>query len=215
MTTWVEPAGGRERGLVGLAKSFTQVLVNPVTFFDEAVSPGDQAPGLAFAMVVVLLEESVRLALTPERALDFPAPTPVAAALTVALAVLLVAPAALHALSAIETLVLAVVAPDRGGVSETVQVLAYASAPCAFVGLGVPAVTVVCGLWAFALLVLGTYVVHTDSLPRALVATVVPGVLAYGSGFGWFAATAALFPGTAEYMPWLDHATDAVALLLV
>lgn len=215
MTTWVEPDGGRERGVVGLAKSFTQVLVNPVTFFDEAVSPGDQAPGLAFAMAVVLLEESLRLTSNPGRALDFPAPTTLAAALTVALAVLLVAPAALHALSAVETLVLAALAPDRGGVSETVQVLAYASAPCVLVGAGVPAVTFVCGLWAFTLLVLGTYVVHTDSLLRALVAAFVPGVLAYGSGFGWFAASAALFPATAEYMPWLDRTVDAVALLLV
>ncbi|MFB6268718.1 MAG: YIP1 family protein [Halobacterium sp.] len=214
MTTWVEPEGGRERGPIGLAKSFTQVLVNPRTFFDEAVSPGDQAPGLAFAMAVVLVEEATRLALNPERALDFPAPTPVAAALTVALAVLLVAPAALHALSAIETLVLAAVAPDRGGVSETVQVLAYASAPCALVGVGVPAVTFVCGLWAFALLVLGTSIVHTDSLPRALAAAAVPGVLAYGSGFGWFAATAALFPWTADYMPWLHRSAEAVALAL-
>jgi hypothetical protein len=213
VTTWVEPEGGRERGPVGLAKSFTQVLANPKTFFAEAVSPGDQAPGLAFAMVVVGLEESTRLALNPERALDFPAPTPVAAALTVALAVLLVAPAALHALSAIETLVLAAVAPDRGGVSETVQVLAYASAPCAFVGVGVPAVTFACGVWAFALLVLGTTVVHTDSLPRSFAAAAVPGVLAYGSGFGWFAATATLFPPTADYMPWVDRTLQAVALL--
>ncbi|WP_336037991.1 YIP1 family protein [Halobacterium yunchengense] len=213
MTTWVEPEGGRERGPVGLAKSFTQVLVNPRTFFAEAVSPGDQAPGLAFAMAVVLVEETTRLALAPERALGFPAPTAVSVALTVALAVLLVAPAALHALSAVQTLVLAAVAPDRGGVSETVQVLAYASAPCAFVGVSAPAVTFVCGLWAFALLVLGTRVVHDVSLPRAVLAAAAPGVLAYGSGFGWFAATAALFPWTGEYMPWVEQsARTALAL---
>lgn len=213
MTTWVQPEGGRERGPVGLAKSFTQVLVNPRTFFAEAVSPGDQAPGLAFAMAVVLVEESTRLALHPGRALDFPAPTPVAAALTVALAVLLVTPAALHALSAVETLALAAVAPERGGVSETVQVLAYASAPCAFVGVSTPAVTFVCGLWAFGLLVLGTGVVHGVGLPRALAAAAVPGVLAYGSGFGWFAATAALFPWTTEYMPWVDRSVRTAATL--
>lgn len=215
MTTWVEPEGGRERGLIGLAKSFTQVLVNPRTFFDEAVSPGDQAPGLAFAMVVVLVVVATRLALYPSRALAFPAPRPVAAALTIALFVLLVAPAALHALSAIETLALVVVAPDRGGVSETVQVLAYASAPCAFVGASLPAVTFVCGLWAFVLLVLGTSIVHRISVSRALAAAAVPGVLAYGSGFGWFAATAELFPWTADYMPWLDRSLQAVASLAV
>jgi hypothetical protein len=192
MTTWVEPEGGRERGPVGLAKSFTQVLANPKTFFDEAVSPGDQAPGLVFGMAVVLVEESTRLALNPDAALEFPTATWLAAALTVSLAVLLVTPAAIHALSAVETLALAVVAPERGGVSETVQVLAYAAAPCAFVGVSVPAVTAVCGFWAFALLVLGTSVVHDVSLPRAFAAAVVPGALAFGSGFGWFAATAEL-----------------------
>jgi len=201
MTTWVEPEGGRERGLLGLLKAFTQVLVNPTTFFDEAVSPGDQAPGLVFAMAVVLLYEGTRLALDPGRALAFPAPTWLAAVLTLALAGLLVAPAALHALSAVETLVLVAVAPDRGGVSETVQVLAYASAPCALVGVSVPAVTFVCGLWAFALLVVGTRIVHDASLPRAVAAALVPGVLAYGSGFGWFTATIALFPWTASVAP--------------
>jgi len=192
MTTWVEPEGGRERGLEGLAKSFTQVLLNPVTFFEEAVSPGDQAPGLVFGMAVVLVEEATRMAVNPGAALQFPTARWLAAALTVALAVLLVAPAAIHALSALETLALVVLASDRGGVSETVQVLAYAAAPCAFVGVSVPAVTVVCALWAFGLLVLGTSVVHDLSLPRAFIAAVLPGALAFGSGFGGFAAAAEL-----------------------
>ncbi|GAA0267084.1 YIP1 family protein [Halobacterium noricense] len=213
MTTWVEPEGGRERGPVGLAKAFTQVLVNPTTFFEEAVSPGDQAPGLVFAMAVVLVSQGTRLALAPGRALEFPAPSWLAATLTLALAVLLIAPAALHALSAVETLVLAAVIPDRGGVSETVQVLAYASAPCAFVGVGVPVVTFVCGLWAFALLVLGTRIVHDTSFARAAVTALAPGALAYGSGFGWFAATTALFPWTADYMPWVGRAVEAAAVL--
>ncbi|MFB6071573.1 MAG: YIP1 family protein [Halobacterium sp.] len=192
MTTWVEPEGGRERGLWGLAKSFTQVLVNPGGFFREAVSPGDQAPGLAFGMTVVLLEESTRLALHPAAALDFPTADWLAALLTVALAVLLVTPAAIHALSAVQTLALVAVAPDRGGVSETVQVIAYAAAPCVLAGVGVPAVTAIATLWSFALLVYGTSVVHEISLPRAFAAAVVPGALAFGSGFGGIAAAEAL-----------------------
>jgi hypothetical protein len=195
VTTWVEPEGGRERGPVGLAKSFTQVLLNPRTFFDEAVSPGDQAPGLVFGMAVVAVEESTRLAVHPSAALDFPTSQWLAAALTVLLAVLLVAPAGLHALSAIQTLALVALAPDRGGVSETVQVLAYAAAPCAFVGVSIPAVTFICGLWAFGLLILGTSVVHEVSPPRAALAAVVPGALAFGSGFGLFAAAAELAAG--------------------
>jgi hypothetical protein len=192
VTTWVQPEGGRERGPVGLAKSFTQVLLNPRTFFEEAVSPGDQAPGLVFAMTVVAVEETIRLAVHPSAALDFPTSQWLAGVLTVVLAVLLVAPAGLHALSAIETLALVPLAPDRGGVSETVQVLAYAAAPCAFVGVSIPAVTFGCGLWAFGLLVLGTSVVHDLSIPRASLAALAPGALAFGSGFGWFAATATL-----------------------
>lgn len=195
MTTWVEPEGGRERGPVGLAKSFTQVLLNPRTFFEEAVSPGDQAPGLVFGMAVVGVEETTRLAIHPSAALDFPTSQWLAAVLTVLLAVLLVAPAGLHALSALETLALVVLAPDRGGVSETVQILAYAAAPCAFAGVSFPAVTFVCGLWAFSLLVLGTSVRHDLSISRALLAALVPGALVFGSGFGWFPATAELAAG--------------------
>ncbi|MFC3476889.1 YIP1 family protein [Halobacterium litoreum] len=196
MTTWVEPEGGRERGVVGLAKSFTQVLVNPRTFFDEAVSPGDQAPGLVFGMAVVLVAVSTRLALNPGDALAFPTSDWLSGLLTVALVALLATPAAIHALSALETLALAVVAPERAGVSETVQVIAYAAAPCVFAGLGVPAVTLACGAWAFALLVLGTSVVHEISLPRAFLAAVVPGVLGFGVGFGAYPAAQNL---AAEY----------------
>jgi hypothetical protein len=192
MTTWVEPEGGRERGLSGLAKAFTQVLVNPVTFFDEAVSPGDQAPGLVFAVAVVLVAVSTRLALAPGDALAFPTSDWLAAVLTVALVALLVTPAAIHALSAIETLALVLVAPSRGGVSETVQVIAYASAPCVLAGTGIPAVTLGCGVWAFGLLALGTAVVHDISPVRALLAAAVPGVLAFGVGFGAYPAAQSL-----------------------
>ena len=84
MTTWVEPEGGRERGLEGLAKSFTQVLLNPVTFFDEAIAPGDQAPGLVFGMAVVLAVTASRLALNPGDALAFPTAAWLRVVLTVA-----------------------------------------------------------------------------------------------------------------------------------
>ncbi|MDL0126147.1 YIP1 family protein [Halobacterium salinarum] len=186
MTTWVEPEGGRERGPLGLAKSFTQVLLNPVSFFDEAVSPGDQAPGLVFAMVVVGVVAVTELAATPSDALAFPTADWLAAVLTVALVVLLVTPAAVHALSAIQTLclVIATISESRGGVSETVQLIAYAAAPCVVTGLGVPVLTLLAGVWAWCLLVVGTSVVHEISLPRAVIAAAVPGVLAFGAGFG-------------------------------
>jgi hypothetical protein len=203
MTTWVEPEGGRERGPLGLAKAFTQVLVNPHTFFREAVSPGDQAPGLAFGMAVVFVEEAVRLSFAPDAALALPASDPVRVAVTVLLATLLVAPAALHALSAIQTLALVALAPDRGGVSETVQVLAYATAPCVAAGIHVPAVRVVVGLWGFVLLVVGTRIVHETSYARSVLAAVVPGALAFGYGFRWFGATVEMFPWLADVLPWV------------
>lgn len=195
MTTWVEPEGGRERGVEGLAKSFTQVLLNPLTFFDEAVSPGDQAPGLVFGMAVVLVAAATRLALNPGDALAFPAAAWVRVALTVALVVMLVTPAAIHALSALQTLALVAVAPSRAGVSETVQLIAYAAAPCVVAGLGVPAVTALAGLWAFALLVVGTRVVHDLSWPRAAIAAFAPGVLAFGTGFGAWPAVQTVAAG--------------------
>jgi hypothetical protein len=196
MTTWVEPEGGRERGLEGLAKSFTQVLVNPVTFFEEAVSPGDQAPGLVFGMAVVLVAAATRLALEPADALAFPTADWLRVVLTVALLVLLVTPAAIHALSAVQTLALVVVAPSRAGVSETVQVIAYAAAPCVVTGLGVPVVTALAGLWAFALLVVGTRVVHDVSWLRAVLAAFAPGVLAFGAGFGAWPAVQTVAAGS-------------------
>jgi hypothetical protein len=160
-----------------------------VTFFEEAVSPGDQAPGLVFGMAVVLVAAGTRLALQPTDALAFPTAGWLRVVLTVALVVLLVTPAAIHALSALQTLALVAVAPSRAGVSETVQVVAYAAAPCVATGLGVPVVTALAGLWAFALLVVGTRVVHDLSWLRAVLAAVVPGVLAFGTGFGaWPAA---------------------------
>jgi hypothetical protein len=141
---------------------------------------------------VVLVAASTRLALRPEDALAFPTSDWLAALITVALVVLLVTPAAIHALSALETLALVVLAPSRGGVSETVQVIAYAAAPCALAGLGVPALTLLSGLWSFALLVLGTRVVHDISVLRALLASLAPGVLAFGAGFGAYPAAQTL-----------------------
>lgn len=195
MTQWVtEPAGGRDRGPLAIARAWFEVLVRPRRFFDNAVAPADQAPGLLFAVTVVLIEESTRalvVALAARGILDigpfaYPELTglsPLFTVLFVLVAAMLVAPAVLHLVAALQTLLLIPTAPDRGGVSETVQVLAYATAPCVLVGLPVPELRVLCGVWGGALYVLGTSRVHDLSLPRAAIVAAIPAVLVFGYGF--------------------------------
>lgn len=195
MTQWVEvPTGGRERGPRAIARAWAEVLVHPARFFRTGVGEGDQAPGLIFAVLVVFVEAASRFAIVElaDRGLvstgpfDYPIfaglPT-VERVLLVLVAVVFVAPAALHLVAALQTVLLRPFAPDRGGVSETVQVIAYAMAPCVFAGLPFPAVRVVCTLWGAGLYVYGTSVVHDVSLPRALVLAAVPAVFVFGYAF--------------------------------
>lgn len=201
MTTWVEPRGGRRRGLRGLVQAGVQVLRHPVRFFEEVVSPGDQGPALAFAMAVVLVEETSRLLLVPAARPTVAGSDVSGALLFIALVTLLVTPLALHAFAALETLVL-LTNPSRGGVSETVQVLAYASAPCALAGIPIPELRLLVGVWASALLVVGFHVVHDLRYPLAVLYAAPAAILGVGYGFRWFGAAAALFPGLAAAVPW-------------
>jgi hypothetical protein len=197
----VEPSGGRARGPLGIAQSWVQVLRHPVAFFEEAVSPGDQGPGLLFAMLVVLVEEGTRLALVPAARPVVGGSDLVGGVLFVAVVTLLVTPLGLHAIAAVETLVL-LVAPTRAGISETVQVLAYAGAPCALAGLPYPALRTVTGVWAMGLLIVGFHVVHDLRYPVAVVLATPAAVLGIGYGFRWFGAAVDLLPGLAGAIPW-------------
>lgn len=193
MTRWVETVeGGRERGPGALARAWVEVLVRPRRFFRTAVAPGDQAPGLVFLVLVVGVATATRLALVPGLRpvyLDRPA----LSALLVLLAVAtLAAPLALHLLAALQTLLLLAVVPERAGVSETVQTIAYATAPCALAGAPIPSVRAVCAGYGALLLVLGLATVHDTSLPRAAVAGAPTAALAFGYGFGGFDALATL-----------------------
>jgi hypothetical protein len=192
MTRWVDPGtAGRERGVRGIGRAWLAVLVTPRRFFRSAVAPGDQVPGLTFA-VAVAAPAVVAAVLTG------PVPTPftgrpVASRLFVAAAlVVLVAPLVLHLAAALQTVALLVVAPERGGVSETVQVIAYASAPCALAGVPSPAVQAACALYATGLLVVGTSEVHSVSIPVAALAAAPAATLAFGYGYRGVAAAAAL-----------------------
>ena len=198
MTTWVEdPRGGRERGPRGVVRAWVEVTTRPRRFFRNGVAPGDQAPGLVFGVAVALCFVVGLLASGAERV---PAEFPLAGGagplttLFVVLAVaLVVAPATLHLLAALQTVLLMALVPERAGVSETVQVVAYASAPCALAGVPSPALRLVVCLYGAVLLVVGVHVVHRTSLARATLAAALPATLLFGYGFRGVAAWRSLF----------------------
>lgn len=194
MTTWVDDdTGGRPRGLGAIWAAWVAVMVRPRQFFRGGVAPGDQSPGLTFALVVVAGAAGTHLATRPAYATVF-GEYPLLSLVVVFLGVvLMVAPVVLHFAAALQTVGLIGVVPsrDRGGVSETVQVIGYACAPCVFAGLPLPPVRVACAVYGFGLLVLGTTVVHRTTWGRAVTACLLPGLLVFGYGFGGIAAVEA------------------------
>jgi len=189
VTQWAERTDrGRERGPVAVGRAWLDVLTRPQRFFARKIAPGDQAPGLTFAAIVVFVAEAVRIATVADGypvVADQPAAS---AALWLLAIVVLVVPAGIHLTAALQTVVLVAVTDDRAGVSETVQVICYSLAP--LVALGVPnayvQALVVC--WSGSLLIVGTAVVHKLPVPKAIAAVSLPGVLLLGYGFGGNAA---------------------------
>lgn len=199
MTTWVEnPTGGRDRGPRGLARAWVEVCLRPRRFFRNGVAPGDQAPGLVFAVSVALVYVATRFAFVPATRPEFFASEVASVVVGLLVAGLIVAPVVLHLVAALEVLVLMAVVRDRAGVSETVQVVAYATAPMALAGVGVPpALAGVAGVdlvvagwrlllagYGVVLLVVGVATVHDTSVPRAAVAAALPALVVFGYGFG-------------------------------
>ncbi len=200
MTRWIEnPEGGRDRGPRGLARAWVEVLVRPRRFFRVGVAPGDQAPGLFFLMTVVLIAESTRYALVADAYPSLAVSPVLEAAFWLSLVVLLVAPLGLHLTSALQTLVLIVLVEDRAGISETVQVIAYATAPCVVVGIPYPPLQAIASLYGAVLVVIGLSTVHGTSLFRAAIASLVASTLVFGYGFGGFAAFEAVFTGVTDW----------------
>ncbi|MFC7230728.1 YIP1 family protein [Saliphagus sp. GCM10025308] len=193
MTQWIEdPHGGRERGPRGLARAWVEVLVRPRNFFRVGVAPGDQAPGLLFAMTVVLIAATSHYLLVPENFPSIPVSPVLEGLFWISLLVLFVAPFGLHMVSAVQTLLLLVVVDDRAGISQTVQVIAYATAPCLVAGLPAPAIRLAVCAYGTVLLWIGLQVVHRTSFVRAVVAGAIPAALVFGYGFGGFGALEAL-----------------------
>lgn len=203
MTQWVDdPTGGRDRGPVAVVRAFREVLVHPRQFFRTGIAPGDQAPGLVFAAAVVLVEEATRLALVAD-AYPVVGGQPLASkVLGLALAVVLVMPATLHLTAALQTLSLMALAPARGGVSETVQVLAYATAPCLLAGPPLAPIRLGCAVYGTALLVVGTSEVHDVGLARATAVAALPAAIIFGYGFRGFAAAGSVLAEVGIAVPW-------------
>jgi len=207
VTQWVENrAGGRDRGPVALVRAWVEVLFRPRRFFRAGVAPGDQAPGLVFASTVVLFEELSRFAVVTlaERGVISTGPffypaigefTPGVAVLALLGIIVFVTPATVHLTAALQTLLLVPTAPERGGVSETVQVMCYAMAPCLFAGLPVPELRVLVALWGAGLYIVGTAVIHEVRLPVAAVVAALPAAIVFGYGFRGFAAAQTLASG--------------------
>ena len=193
MTQWVEnPEGGRDRGPVALLRAWGEVLVRPRRLFRSAVAPADQAPGLAFAATIVLVEELTRV-LTGTAAYPVLGTRPTASVVFwLAVATVLVAPAGLHLVAALQTVLLIPFTEERAGVSETVQTLAYAGAPCVFAGLPSPEVRLLAAAYGALLLVVGTSEVHGLSLPAAAALSAVPSALVFGYAFRGFASFSAV-----------------------
>ena len=198
MTTWVETTGdGRGRGPVGIARAWAAVLRRPRRFFTTGVAPGEQAPGLAFAVVVAVVYVAGLLAVQPGLILGtsvvpiLGGSTGLTMLLVLLVTAVVAAPAGLHLTAAIQTVLLMLTVDDRAGVSETVQVVAYATAPCALTWIPVPAVAAACTLYGAGLLLVGLATVHETSLLRAIVAGGIPAVLVFGVGFRglWLLAT--------------------------
>ncbi|MDZ7702125.1 MAG: YIP1 family protein [Halobacteriales archaeon] len=194
MTSWVEsPGGGRDRGPRGVLRAWVEVLTRPRRFFAHGVSAGDQGPGLTFLMAVVAFEEVTRLLLVPEAVPALVGGRWLSFALVVGLATLLVAPLGLHLVGAAQILLLRPLVAERAGVSQTVQVLAYAAAPCALAGVPEPTIRVACAAYGTALLVIGLATVHGTGYARAAVAGAIPAAAVFGYGFRGVAAAGELW----------------------
>lgn len=202
MTPWFEePKGGRARGPRALARAWFEVLVRPRRLFANGVAPGDQAPALTFAVAVAAVYTLGWIVSDPGVVPGIVVSVPVSATILFLLVVVLLAPVGLHLTAAVATVsvILASVElddglalRDRGGVSETVQVVAYASSPMALAGPPVPELRVVCGAYAAVLLLIGFRTVHGTTPARTLLAGIPPALLGYGVGYRTVAAVRTL-----------------------
>jgi hypothetical protein len=166
--------------------------VQPRRFFRSTVRANDQAPAVYHIILIGIITATLRLALGPTAPPSVGGSTLTGAGVWIAVSGLFIAPIALHLAAALATVMLMLTAPERGGISMTVQVWAYAATPVVLTGLATPAVTVVALVLAAGLTVIGTAEVHRLTRARAALAAAPPIVVVYGVGLGGFAALAQL-----------------------
>jgi hypothetical protein len=167
-------------------------VVRPRRFFSAGVAPGDQSAGLAFGVLVTLIHLAGAVGTGTRAVPSFTDSRALSTLLLFALVGLFVAPAVLHLVAALQTLVLVLLVRDRAGVSETVQVIAYAVAPAVVAGVGSDLLAVGAALYGTALLAVGIAVVHETDVVRGTLAALPAAALVFGYGFGGFAALFAL-----------------------
>ncbi len=194
--------GGRDRGPIGILRAWRSVVTRPRRFFAANVSPGDQAPGLTFAAVVAAAFALGWMVADPSAVPGIAESTWLSSLVVLGVVFVLAAPVGLHLTAAVATLSLILASleyrggvrfRDRGGVSETVQVVAYASAPMALAGPPIPAVRIACGTYATLLLLIGLRTVHGTTPVRTLVAGMPPALIGYGVAYRTVAAARSLF----------------------
>lgn len=183
---------GRDRGFTGIARAMGEILVSPRAFFRRRVAPGEQAPGLTFAMTVVVVEEASRYWLSPTAVPMLTASQLTSAIIVLALTVLLITPVVLHLVAAIQTLLLLPVIKDRAGISETVQIISYATTPCLLAGVPIPELRVVCTAYGTVLLVIGIAEIHGTTDRLAAMVGAIPAAIVFGYGFRGFDAVTTL-----------------------
>ena len=198
-----DSAGGRPRGPRGIARTWAEVLVRPRRAFANGITPGDQAPALTFAVAVAAAFTLGWIASDPAAMPAVVPSSPVlSGAVVFVVVVALAAPVGLHLTAAAATVAVVVASVeiadgrfalrDRGGVSETVQAVAYASSPMALAGPAIPEIRVACGAYAAILLFIGFREIHGLGPLRTAAAALPPAALGYGVGYRAVAAARTL-----------------------
>lgn len=167
-------------------------MVRPRRFFVNGVSPGDQAPALTFAIVVAALFTLGWIVVDSSVIPSIVGSVPLSAVILLLVVIAMAAPVGLHLTAAVATISVIVASVDidselslrdRGGVSETVQVVAYASSPMILAGPPIPVLRIGCGVYATLLLLIGFRTVHGMTPLRTLIAGVPPALFGYGVGY--------------------------------
>lgn len=164
------------------------VILSPREFYQSGIGQGGQAPSLIFAMSVVVIEESIRLALSPHALPVLGNQWLLSAVLWLGVVTFIATPTLLHLIAGLQTALLVPFVRTRAPMSETVQVLGYATAPCVLVGIPIAELRVGSVVWGGMVLAQGIAVRHDIGLQRALLLTALPAALIFGYGFRGFAA---------------------------